>query len=49
MPPRSAISGGKGDSTDVLNKRIVNVAYLELHNPEDAGKRKHLGLDPEAD
>jgi hypothetical protein len=37
-----------GTTTATLNKRLMNVLYWELHNPEEAGKRKELGLDPVA-
>lgn len=38
----------KGTTTAKLKKRLMNVPYWKLHNPEDAGKRKQLGLDPVA-
>lgn len=37
-----------GTTTATLNKRLMNIPYWELHNPENAGKRKELGLDPVA-
>jgi len=37
-----------GVTTATLNKRLMNIPYWELHNPEVAGKRKELGLDPVA-
>ena len=40
----------KADTTTAtLSKRLMNVPYWKLHNPEDAAKRKQLGLDPVAD
>jgi hypothetical protein len=39
----------KGKTSATLNKRLMNVPYWEMHNPEDAEKRKQLGLDPVAD
>jgi hypothetical protein len=38
----------KGTTTAKLKKRLMNVPYWKLHNPDDAGKRKQLGLDPVA-
>ncbi len=38
-----------GTTTATLKKRLMNVAYWGMHNPEDADKRKELGLDPVAD
>jgi len=38
-----------GKTTAVLKKRMMNVPYWEMHNPEDAEKRKQLGLEPVAD
>jgi hypothetical protein len=38
-----------GTTTARLNKRMMNVAYWEMHNPADAARRRQLGLDPEAD
>lgn len=37
-----------GTTTAKLNKRLMNVPYWEMHDPEDAGKRRQLGLDPVA-
>ncbi len=37
-----------GTTTATLNKRLMNIPYWEMHNPEDAGKRRELGLDPVA-
>ena len=39
----------KGKTSAVLRKRLINIPYWEMHNPEDAVKRKELGLDPVAD
>ncbi|MEP2775898.1 MAG: septum formation inhibitor Maf [Luteolibacter sp.] len=38
-----------GTTTATLKKRLMNVAYWGMHNPEDAEKRKELGLQPVAD
>ena len=38
-----------GTTTATLNKRLMNVNYWNMHNPEDADKRKNLGLEPMAD
>jgi hypothetical protein len=35
-----------GTTTATLEKRLMNVAYWNLHDPQDASKRKELGLDP---
>lgn len=35
-----------GTTTANLEKRLMNVAYWNLHDPQDAAKRKELGLDP---
>jgi hypothetical protein len=40
---------GKGTTEAVLSKRLMNVDYWKLHNPEDASKRRELKLDPIAD
>jgi len=37
-----------GTTTATLNKRMMNVPYWELNKPEDAEKRKEIGLDPVA-
>ncbi len=37
-----------GTTTATLNKRLMNIPYWELNNPQDVGKRKELGLDPVA-
>lgn len=42
-------AGPSGTTTAILQKRLMNVAYWEMQNPEDAGKRRQLGLDPVAD
>ena len=38
-----------GETTAKLKKRLMNVAYWDMHDPSDAGKRKELGLAPAAD
>lgn len=38
-----------GITTATLAKRQMNVPYWELNQPEDAARRKSLGLDPVAD
>lgn len=38
-----------GTTTAKLRKRLMNVDYWNLHDPEDSGKRKELGLEPVAD
>lgn len=38
-----------GTTTAVLHKRLMNVAYWDQHDPEDAAKRRELGLEPVAD
>ncbi len=38
-----------GSTTAKLKKRLMNVNYWELHHPGDSGRRKQLGLEPEAD
>ena len=38
-----------GTTKATLSKRLMNVDYWKMHNPEDAGKRKQLGLEPVAD
>lgn len=37
-----------GTTTATLKKRLMNSNYWSQHNPEDAPKRKKLGLDPVA-
>ncbi len=37
-----------GMTTAKLKKRLMNVNYWEMHDPGDAGKRKQLGLEPQA-
>lgn len=38
-----------GITTATLEKRLMNVAYWNMHDPNDSSKRKELGLDPVAD
>lgn len=38
----------KGSTEAILSKRLMNVEYWNLHNPQDASKRKQLSLDPVA-
>jgi hypothetical protein len=38
-----------GTTTAKLSKRLMNMDYWNLHDPDDAGKRRQLGLDPVAD
>jgi hypothetical protein len=38
----------KGQTTAVLKERLMNVDYWNMNDPEDAEKRKQLGLDPVA-
>lgn len=35
-----------GTTTATLKKRLMNVPYWGMHDPEDAAKRKELGLEP---
>lgn len=38
-----------GLTTATLEKRLMNVAYWDMHDPKDSAKRRELGLDPVAD
>lgn len=42
-------SSSAGTTTGTLEKRLMNVSYWSMKNPEDSEKRKQLNLEPIAD